>query len=479
MEHFEDVLATRYAGQQMVDLFSPRQRILIMRDIWIALAEIQMSKGLPVTEAQIAALKATRDNIDMKRIDEIERETKHDVVAHIRAWGEVAGPEAAKIIHLGATSALVTDNADLIQQRRGLELLRIRLVQLIEALVKFAEETKDLTAVGYTHFQAAQPTTMGKRACMWLQDVMMDFNDLDERYRHMQALGAKGATGTSESFLELFKGDSQKTRSFDELFAMKLGFYRSIPIAGQTYTRKIDVQIADALANIGVSLHKMGTDLRLLAHTGEIREEFSAKQVGSSAMPYKRNPMQAERMCALAKLAITYRDAIAHSTAIQWLERTLDDSAMRRVSIPDQFMAVDGALRVATGLVTKMKVDKSIVEMIFQGHEIYFATEAIINKCVERGLNRQVVHEKLRDLADKAFNNVVNEDNEMRIRQFRELVYDEPMFEGFLWVDDLWSKDQSWTGRAKEQAEEYIQYVKNIFLPHYIHFPPFQDAVSK
>jgi adenylosuccinate lyase len=472
---YEDVLASRYSGLQMSNLFSPVQRITIMREIWIALAETEKELGISISDEQINRLKATVGVIDFKRIDEIERETKHDVVAHIKAWGEAAGAEAAKIIHLGATSALVTDNADLIQQKRGLQIIQNRMVQLMRALAKFTIDHKNTKSLGYTHFQPAQPVTMGKRAAMWLQDIIIDFDRLSEGLDDVPALGAKGATGTQESFMELFHGDGDKVQELDTRFASKLGLNGTMLISGQTYTRKLDVHIADIIANIGISLHKMGTDFRLLAHTGELRESFSAKQVGSSAMPYKRNPMQAERMCSLAKLAINYREAIAHSTSVQWLERTLDDSAMRRVTIPDQFMAIDGALRVAISLVSKMTVDQDVVKKLYDEHVIYFTTEYIINLCVERGMDRLKAHEILRDLATMA-RGVLGSGS--AADTFRRWVYEHSAFEQILKLDDVWKKDQDWTGRAASQVDTFMGVV-NLILERHKLVPEFEDAISK
>lgn len=445
----------------MSSLFSPLYRAKVWRAIWIALAKAEHALGAPIKEEQLEALERTRDIIDLARVDIIERECKHDVVAHIRAWSEVAGA-GAPIIHLGATSALVTDNADLIIQRDALLIVRTRLVQLLRALVKRALEFSSLPMVGYTHFQPAQPVTLGKRISMWIQDLVMDLHELHRFLENMEMLGVKGATGTQATFLEMFNGDLDKVRQLDETFCEHFNMF-PIPIAGQTYTRKIDVKIADIIAGLGISLHKLGTDLRLLAHTQEVREEFGVKQVGSSAMPYKRNPMQAERLCALARLAKGYRDTIAESAAIQWFERTLDDSATRRVAIPDQFMAIDGALRVAIGLVGKFTPNREIISALMDNEFRNAVTEKIIVQAVAAGYDRGVVHEALRNAAD--WNNpdawVMDSKLDNIISQVIKTTSH----------NDL-------VGMASEQAEDFLAKV-DLMLGEYHDVPEFEDSVQK
>ncbi len=390
-------LVERYAGRAMAALFSPLERARAWRDVWIALAEVEHELGAPVSRAQVEALRATRDRIDLARIAQIEAVTRHDVMAHIKAWAEVC-PEGAPVIHLGATSCFVTDNADGVLHRRALAGIRARLVQLVRALADLAEREADRPTLGYTHFQPAQPVTVGKRAALWLQDAVSDLEAVDRFAAELPCRGAKGTTGTQASFLELL-GDDAKVVELDRRLAARLGFARSVALSGQTLPRKIEAQMADAVAGVALTLGKLGNDVRLLAHTGELREAFGAGQVGSSAMPYKRNPMKAERLCSLARMLVHQRGAIAETAMLQWLERTLDDSAVRRLAIPDMFLTCDGALRAAVDLVSGLEVDARAVEQRLAAEGPFLAVEKLLVRGVVRGGDRQELHEALREHA--------------------------------------------------------------------------------
>ena len=391
----ESTLAARYAGREMAALFTARARARAWREVWIALAEAEHELGAPVTGAQVAALRRSAEAIDLERVAAIEAETRHDVMAHIAAWGEVCH-EAAGVIHLGATSAFVTDNADALLQRRALALVRARLVQLVRALAGLARREADRTCLGYTHFQPAQPTTMGKRAGLWLQDAVSDLLEVEARAAELPCRGVKGTTGTQASFLELFAGDAAKVRELDRRVAAKLGFAASVALAGQTAPRKLETRFADALAGLAVTLTKLGEDVRLLSHTGELREAMGEKQVGSSAMPYKRNPMKAERLCSLARLLPRLRDVVTETAMHQWLERSLDDSAARRVAIPDLFLAADGALRTAVDMASGLAVDAAAVEALLGREAPFLAVEKLLVRGVAAGGDRQALHEALR-----------------------------------------------------------------------------------
>lgn len=394
---FPSVLAARYAGRTMAALFTPRARALAFRDVWIALAEAEHELGAPVSRAQVEALRATRERLDLARVAAIEAETRHDVMAHVKAWAEVC-PEGAPIIHLGATSQCVNDNADALLERRALAQVRARLVAVCRALRRLAADEARTTTLGYTHFQTAQPVTVGKRAALWLQDVVWDLEEVERLLAGYACRGLKGTTGTQASYLELLR-DPEKVLALDALFAKKLGFERTVALTGQTAPRKLDARLGDALAGVAVSLGKLGVDARLLAHTGELREAFGAAQIGSSAMPYKRNPMKAERLCSIARLAPSLRDVLVHTAMNQWLERSLDDSAARRVALPDLFLAVDGALRTAIDLVRGLSVDREVVSRRLRAEAPFLAVEELLAAGVKSGGNRQDLHEALRQFA--------------------------------------------------------------------------------
>jgi adenylosuccinate lyase len=394
LEHFEHPLASRYASKAMVRLLSPLYRMRVWRRLWLALAECEMELGLPINEGQISEMKATQDDVDLNKIAAYESQLRHDVMAAIHAWGDQA-PSARPIIHLGATSCFVTDNGDLLIAQEALHLLRQRLKDIIAALSSFAERWKGQPTLGFTHFQPAQPTTVGKRATLWIQDLLLDLGDLDHLIATTPIRGIKGTTGTQASFLELFEGDGDKVDALEKLFCHKTGF-PAIAVSGQTATRKLEDRIGQTLCGIAASASKFACDLRLLQHLKEIEEPFEKKQIGSSAMPYKRNPMRSERINSLARFVLGLMPSSYQTSATQWMERTLDDSAHRRLTISQGFLAVDAILvlykNVASGLVVYPKMIEARL-----GQELPFmAAEVLLMEAVKRGGDRQDLHEKFR-----------------------------------------------------------------------------------
>src|SRR5579871_4290195 len=400
---YDNPLVTRYASREMAELWGPQRKFSTWRRLWVALAEAEHELGLladdgvtpRISPAQIEQLRDHVEDIDFARAELHERRRRHDVMAHIETYGEVC-PDARDIIHLGATSCYVTDNTDLILMREGLQLLRDRLVGVIDALARFAARWRDLATLGFTHFQPAQLTTVGKRACLWCYDFVLDLHELEHRLETLRFRGVKGTTGTQASFLALFRGDHERVRQLDLLVARKMGFDSVYSVTGQTYSRKIDSQILDALSGLGQTAHKFGTDLRLLAHRQEIEEPFEAEQVGSSAMAYKRNPMRAERMCGLARFVASLTVSTAQTAATQWLERTLDDSVNRRLTLPQAFLAADGFLQLALNISGGLVVNEAVVRRHVEEHLPYMATENIIMAAVAAGEDRQAVHECIR-----------------------------------------------------------------------------------
>lgn len=374
---YENPLVSRNASPEMCRLFSPRQRILTWRRIWLALAECQAELGLPITKKQIAQLHKTLEEIDFDRAAEHEKRLRHDVMAHLHAWGDLA-PDARRILHLGATSMDVVDNADLLLMRDALALIRDWLANAIEALAEFAEQWRDLPCLGYTHFQPAQLTTVGRRACLWCYDFVRDLEEIETRLSGLRLRGIRGATGTQASFLALFDGDARKVDKLEHMVARHLGFEAVEPIVGQTYSRKIDAQIAAALAGVAASAHKMANDVRLLAGMKEIEEPFEKDQVGSSAMAYKRNPMRCERMTGLARYVLSMLTSPFQNAAEQWLERTLDDSANKRLSTPESFLAVDGILRLVVDVARGLVVNERVIAARVAAELPFMATEEIL-----------------------------------------------------------------------------------------------------
>lgn len=395
-DRYSSPLCERYASEQMQRIFSAEYKFSHWRKLWISLAEAERDLGLPITQAQIDEMKAHVDDIDFDRAHELEQQVRHDVMAHLLAYGE-ACPSAKPIMHLGATSCYVGDNTDVIQMRDALLLVRQRLLVAIKAVRDFADKYKSLACLGYTHFQSAQPTTVGKRASLWLQDLVMDLHALDFRLGELSLLGCKGTTGTAASFLELFGGDADKAERLDKMIAEKFGFDGTIAVSGQTYTRKVDYNVVSVLCGIAQSAHKFANDVRLLSHEKELEEPFESKQIGSSAMAYKRNPMRSERMTALCRYVIADSLNPALTASEQWLERTLDDSANRRIALPEAFLATDGILILLANIARGLTVYPQVIARNLRRELPFIATENILMYCVEhKGGDRQELHEAIR-----------------------------------------------------------------------------------
>ncbi len=395
---YQNPLVERYASAEMSRIFSPARKFGTWRRLWLALAESQRELGLPIASEATDAMRAHLDDIDTDRAAELEKRFRHDVMAHVHLYGEAA-PEASGVIHLGATSAFVTDNAELMQQREALTLVLHRLVACIAALAAFAREHRDLPTLGYTHFQPAQPTTVGKRATLWLQDLVLDVEEVEHRLEQFRFRGIRGTTGTEASFLELFDGDSGKVVELGRKVAEKMGFDRLFGVTGQTYPRKADYALLATLAGVATSASKFGCDVRLLAHLREIEEPFEKEQIGSSAMAYKRNPMRSERITALARHVIALSLDPAMTAATQWLERTLDDSANRRIAIPEAFLATDATLRLLHNVSSGLVVRQGVIRRHLDEELPFLATEPILMQAVRRGGDRQQLHERIRRYA--------------------------------------------------------------------------------
>jgi len=399
---YESPLTSRYASKEMSFIFSPRYKFTTWRKLWLALAMAEKKAGLNITPKQIEELRANVEKINFEKAAEYEKKFHHDVMAHIYAYGEQC-KEARKIIHLGSTSCYVTDNTELIQMREGLKLLKKKLLLLLKELSSFAKKYASLPTVAYTHFQPAQPTTVGKRATLWMQDFLFDLKDLDALLNDFPFLGLKGATGTQASYLNLFDGDEKKVLEVEQHVAKEMGFEKVFSVTGQTYPRKQDVRILDVLKGLAVSSHKYCTDLRLLSHVREVSEPREGSQVGSSAMPYKRNPILAERVCGLARFLISLSENSSYTAALQWLERSLDDSSNRRLTLSESFLTADSILNLLLRISKNLTVDKETIKKQFQENLPYFATENILMASVKKGKDRQVIHERLRHLSkDKA-----------------------------------------------------------------------------
>jgi adenylosuccinate lyase len=405
---YESPLATRYASKEMLELFSPDTKFKTWRKLWIALAEAEKELGLNITDEQIEELKLYKDVINYDIAEKKEREVRHDVMAHIHAYGELC-PKAKGIIHLGATSCYVVDNTDLIIMKQGLEILKAKILTLISKLSKFAMKYKDMPTLGFTHFQPAQPVTVGKRACLWIQDLLMDLDDLEHILTNMKFLGSKGTTGTQASFLDLFDGDYEKVKKLDMLIAKKMGFDEVFPVSGQTYARKLDSRILNILSGMAQSAYKFSNDLRLLQHLKEIEEPFEDKQIGSSAMAYKRNPMRSERISSLARHVIINALNPAMTASTQWFERTLDDSANKRISVSEGFLAVDAILNIYINIASGMVVYPKMIEKHLMEELPFMATEIILMEAVKKGKDRQEIHERIRVHSMAAASKVKNE----------------------------------------------------------------------
>lgn len=400
-DRYENPLTSRYSSKHMQYIFSPDFKFSTWRRLWIALAESEQELGLGITDEQIAEMRAHIDDIDYEKADMYERKLRHDVMAHVHTYGDVC-PTAKPIIHLGATSCYVGDNTDIIQMREGLLQIRKLLVGAIAALSDFAEEHKNVPTLAYTHFQAAQPTTVGKRATLWLQDFLMDLDRLNYELGQLKLLGCKGTTGTGASFLELFGGDTDKVKEVERKIAAKMGFDACMPVSGQTYSRKVDAYVLNVLSDIAQSAAKMATDIRLLAHMKEFDEPFETSQIGSSAMAYKRNPMRCERIVSLSRYIMNDAKNAADTAAAQWLERTLDDSANRRISIPEAFLATDGVLTLVINVIKGGRIYPKVMEKHLNEELPFIASENILMDAVSRGGDRQELHEAIRQYSQKA-----------------------------------------------------------------------------
>ena len=420
MDRYVSPLSERYASREMQYIFSPDMKFRTWRRLWIALAETEKELGLPITEEQIAELKAHAEDINYEVAKAREKEVRHDVMSHVYAYG-VQCPKAKGIIHLGATSCYVGDNTDIIVMTEALKLVKKKLVNVLAELASFAGKYKDLPTLAFTHFQPAQPTTVGKRATLWMQEFYLDLEDLDYVLSTMKLLGSKGTTGTQASFLELFDGDMDKVNALDPMIAEKMGFQACYPVSGQTYSRKIDTRVLNVLAGIAASATKMSNDIRLLQHLKEVEEPFEKNQIGSSAMAYKRNPMRSERIASLSRYVIADALNPAITSATQWFERTLDDSANKRLSVPEGFLAVDGILDLCLNVVVYPKV----IEKRLMSELPFMATENIMMDAVKKGGDRQELHEKIRELSMEAGRRVKAEGKDNNLL---ELIAQEPMF---------------------------------------------------
>ena len=402
---YESPLSSRYASDEMQYIFSPDKKFSTWRRLWIALARAEMELGLPISQEQINEMEAHITDIDYAKAAAYEKELRHDVMAHVHTFGELC-PKAMPIIHLGATSCYVGDNTDVILMREGLELVRTKLVRVLAKLAVFADKYKSLPTLGFTHFQAAQLVTVGKRATLWMNELLMDLEEVEFRINSLKLLGSKGTTGTQASFLELFEGDHEKCRELDRKIAAEMGFDSVVPVSGQTYSRKMDTGVLSALSAIAQSASKFATDLRLLCHLKELEEPFEAKQIGSSAMPYKRNPMRCERICSLARYVMADYMNPAITAATQWFERTLDDSANKRISVPEAFLAVDAILNIYENVASGLVVHEKVIERHILEELPFMASENIMMDAVKRGGNRQELHERIRQLSLIAGSNV-------------------------------------------------------------------------
>ena len=451
---YSNPLTERYCSKDMSYMFSPQFKFSTWRKLWIALAEGEKELGINITDEQIEELKAHVNDINFDDAKRIEREVRHDVMSHVQAYG-LQCPKAKGIIHLGATSAYVGDNTDVIQMNEALKLIRIKLVNLINNLKQFALKNKDIATLGFTHFQAAQLTTVGKRATLWAQDLIIDLEDLNYRLENMKLRGVKGTTGTQASFVALFEGDNAKIKQLDKIVCNKMGFESSYAVSGQTYTRKLDSQVLNVLAGIAQSMHKMTNDIRLLQHLKELEEPFEKKQIGSSAMAYKRNPMRSERISSLSKFIIAESISPAMVEATQWLERSLDDSANKRLSIPQAFMAADAILEIGINVTDGLVVYESMINKHINEELPFMATENILMEAVKRGGDRQELHEEIRELSMKAAYRVKHEglnnnliDLILESDKFNMLKREE--------ISDILDP-MKFVGRAPEQVVEFVE----------------------
>ena len=463
-DRYQSPLSERYASREMQYIFSPDMKFRTWRKLWIALAETEKELGLSqngkpvITDEQIAELKEHAEDINYDVAKAREKEVRHDVMSHVYAYGQQC-PKAAGIIHLGATSCYVGDNTDIIVMTEALKLVKKKLVNVIKELAEFAEEYKALPTLAFTHFQPAQPTTVGKRATLWLQEFCLDLEDLEHVLDNMKLLGSKGTTGTQASFLELFDGDQETIDKIDPMIAKKMGFEECFAVSGQTYSRKVDTRVANVLAGIAASAHKMSNDIRLLQHLKEVEEPFEKSQIGSSAMAYKRNPMRSERIASLARFVMVDALNPAITSATQWFERTLDDSANKRLSIPEGFLAIDGILDLCLNVVDGLVVYPKVIEKRLMSELPFMATENIMMDAVKLGGNRQELHERIRELSMEAGRNVKVEGKENNLL---ELIAADPAFNMSLEELQKTMDPSKYVGRSKEQVEDFL---KNVIHP--------------
>ena len=457
-DRYQSPLSERYASKEMQYIFSPDMKFRTWRKLWIALAETEKELGLAITDEQIEELKAHVEDINYDVAKEREKQVRHDVMSHVYAYG-VQCPKAKGIIHLGATSCYVGDNTDIIVMTEALKLVKKKLVNVMKELADFADKYKAQPTLAFTHFQPAQPTTVGKRATLWLQEFYLDLEDLEHVLDNMKLLGSKGTTGTQASFLELFDGDQETIDKIDPMIAKKMGFTECYPVSGQTYSRKVDTRVANVLAGIAASAHKMSNDIRLLQHLKEVEEPFEKSQIGSSAMAYKRNPMRSERIASLSRYVMIDALNPAITSATQWFERTLDDSANKRLSIPEGFLAIDGILDLCLNVVDGLVVYPKVIEKRLMSELPFMATENIMMDAVKAGGDRQELHEKIRTLSMEAGKNVKVEGKENNLL---ELIAADPAFN--MTLEDLQKtmEPSRYVGRSKEQVDAFL---KNVIRP--------------
>ncbi|MCP4787943.1 MAG: adenylosuccinate lyase [Fuerstiella sp.] len=447
---YENPLITRYASREMAGIWSAQTKHSTWRRLWLALAESEQQLGLPITDEQLAEMRATVDDIDFDLAAKFELERRHDVMAHVETWGTQC-PAAKPIIHLGATSCFVTDNSELLQIKNSLLVVRRRLVQVIDQLAKFAVEYRDLPCLGFTHLQAAQPTTVGKRATLWCWDLLLDLEELEHRIETTRFRGVKGTTGTQATFLSLFEGNHEQVEKLDQLVTEKMGFTARHAVTGQTYSRKFDSQVMGTLNGIGQSCHKAGSDIRILQHKKELEEPFEKKQIGSSAMAYKRNPMRSERVCALARFAMSLQAGSDATMATQWMERTLDDSAIRRLAVPQAFLAIDASLILYRNITDGMVVYPKTIEKHLNEELPFMATEEILMAGVKAGGDRQDLHERIRVHSQAAAAEVKQQGlpNDLISRLQND--------DGFKGIDLAGALDaKKYIGRAPQQIDAFI-----------------------
>ena len=457
MDRYESPFSSRYASDYMLELFSADTRYRTWRKLWISLAKAESRLGLPITEEQIKDLEAHKDDIDYELVKAREKEVRHDVMAHVYAYGKAA-PSAAGIIHLGATSCYVTDNADLIIYRDALKYIRKELLEVISNLADFSLQYKAVPTLGYTHYQPAQPVTVGKRATLWIQDLVSDLGEVDFALSNIRFLGSRGTTGTEASFMDLYEGDTAKIDEMNRMIAEDFDFTDIFPVSGQTYPRKTDVRILNCLSSIAQSLYRMANDIRLLAHDRQLEEPFEKNQIGSSAMAYKRNPMRCERICSLSRYPMTNAMNGVMTASSQWLERTLDDSANRRITLPEGFLCGDAVLRLAKNVTKGLCVNEKVIDKALMENLPFIATENIIMEAVKRGGDRQVAHEIIRRCSMEATANMKDgKDCDLieRLLKEPELGLDKEDFNSLL--------DPSlYIGRCPEQVEKYIESIRPL-----------------